>query len=82
MAWTCESRHWPPILQKGAHSTQDQAKWFSFQKCYGFIEAEDGRDYFVHERAIIAGTPCDNALVEFEIGSNAKGPCAVNARVL
>ena len=61
---------------------QGRIEWFNISKCYGFIEAEDGRDYFVHERAIIEGTPCDNALVKFEIGSNAKGPCAVNVRVL
>lgn len=31
-----------------------EVKWFDDKKKYGFITAEDGRDYFVHFTAIVS----------------------------
>lgn len=42
-------------------------KWYNERKGYGFIEGEDGQDYFVHESAIEKGAYVhDNDPVTFE----------------
>ena len=56
-------------------------KWFNAQKGYGFIEAESGKDVFVHHSAILgAGFKSldEGDEVEFEIQQDAKGPKAVD----
>jgi len=60
--------------------------FFSNPKCFGFIKMDSGeKDLFIHFSGIVAEgyrtlTPGDR--VEFEIGSNHKGPCAINLAVI
>jgi CspA family cold shock protein len=54
-------------------------KWFSNEKSYGFITAEDGKDIFVHFSAIqMEGfkTLSAGQRVTFEVTTGAKGPQA------
>ncbi|MCU0286785.1 MAG: cold shock domain-containing protein [Acidobacteria bacterium] len=60
---------------------QGKVKWFNSQKGYGFIAMENGKDIFVHHKAI-QGTGYksldEGDLVEFEIRSSEKGDHAEN----
>lgn len=63
--------------------TTGKVKWFSHAKGYGFIQAEDGKDIFVHYSAIMDGEPGKKTLregqdVSFEVEDGRKGPQAVN----
>ncbi|MBI5426890.1 MAG: cold-shock protein [Nitrospinae bacterium] len=56
-----------------------KVKWFNEKKGYGFIEAEDGQDVFVHFSAIQGSgfkTLREGQPVEFEISMGPKGPQA------
>ena len=56
-------------------------KWFSNQKGYGFITAEDGKDVFVHYSAIQGDgykTLNEGQDVEFEVTQGPKGQQASN----
>ncbi|MFQ5715922.1 MAG: cold-shock protein [Nitrospinales bacterium] len=58
-----------------------KVKWFSEKKGYGFIEAEEGEDVFVHFTAIQGEgfkTLNEGQSVEFEITNGPKGPQASN----
>jgi len=62
-----------------------KVKWFNATKGYGFIEAEDGTDVFVHFSAIQSEgykSLNENAEVEFDVTDGAKGPQAANVVVL
>ncbi|HPA71804.1 MAG: cold shock domain-containing protein [Spirochaetes bacterium] len=64
---------------------QGTVKWFSDQKGFGFITAEDGREVFVHHTGINAEgfkTLKEGARVEFEIEKSEKGPRATNVTVI
>jgi CspA family cold shock protein len=60
-------------------------KWFNDSKGYGFIQAEDGRDVFVHFSGI-AGSGFrslrEGQQVEFEVTEGPKGDQASNVRAL
>ena len=43
-----------------------KVKWFNFQKGYGFIEQENGKDLFVHKNEV-TGNIEEGDTVEFEI---------------
>lgn len=62
-----------------------RVKWFNEQKGYGFIEQEDGREFFVHHTGI-SGDGFKNLYedqqVEFDTEQGEKGPKAVNVRVI
>ena len=56
-------------------------KWFNASKGYGFIEGEDGTDYFAHFGEIQSEgfkTLKEGATVDYAIGSGPKGPCATS----
>lgn len=56
-------------------------KWFSNEKGYGFIEAEDGNDYFVHFTGITGEgfkTLDEGETVTFEVVDGNRGPQATN----
>lgn len=65
--------------------TQGKVKWFNERKGYGFIEAEDGRDVFVHFSAIQDQgfkTLAEGQSVSFDIHNGPKGPSAENVKAL
>ncbi len=52
-------------------------KWFNASKGYGFIAGEDSKEYFIHISEIGEGVSLrENDAVEFEPGSNDRGPQA------
>ncbi len=59
-------------------------KWFDAEKGFGFIQPEDGgKDLFVHHSEIESDGYAsleDGQKVQFEVGSGAKGPCAVKVK--
>ena len=61
-------------------------KWFSNDKGYGFITPDDGcKDLFVHHSAITGNgfkSLADGAKVSYQTERGAKGPAAVNVRLL
>lgn len=65
--------------------TQGTVKWFSDQKGFGFITAEDGREIFVHHSSIQAEgfkTLAEGARVQFEIEKSEKGLRAAQVTVI
>ncbi len=62
-----------------------RVKWFDEKKGFGFIEAQDGKDVFVHFRAIMGDgfkTLTDGQEVSFEVEQGQKGPQAVNVHIV
>ncbi|WJY28551.1 MULTISPECIES: cold-shock protein [Sporosarcina] len=58
-----------------------KVKWFSNEKGYGFIEADDGQDVFVHFTGILGEgfkTLDEGQRVSFEIIEGNRGPQAAN----
>jgi CspA family cold shock protein len=64
---------------------QGKVKWFNERKGFGFIEAENGNDVFVHFSAIQASgfkTLQDGQAVSFDVQNGPKGLSAVNVRAV
>ncbi|MBZ0264927.1 cold-shock protein [bacterium] len=62
---------------------QGKVKWFNESKGFGFIEAEDGKDVFVHFSAIQGDgfkTLAEGDKVEFELEQGPKGPASRNVK--
>lgn len=60
---------------------QGTVKWFNSQKGYGFIAMENGKDIFVHHKAIQGSgykSLDEGDHVEFEIRNSDKGDHAEN----
>tara|TARA_Y100000034_G_C6709065_1_gene313105 strand:- start:258 stop:455 length:198 start_codon:yes stop_codon:yes gene_type:complete len=56
-----------------------RVKFFNEGKGFGFIEADDGNEYFVHISGINEGvTLRDNDQVTFDVAEGDRGPKAVN----
>ena len=54
-------------------------KFFNQMKGFGFIQADDGKEYFVHQSGLGEGvTIRDNDRVSFEVVDGERGPKAVN----
>ena len=61
-----------------------KVKWFDTKKGYGFIQSDDGKDYFVHYTSIMGDgfrNLEEGQSVTFEITEDTKGPKAVNVTV-
>jgi len=62
---------------------QGKVKWFNERKGFGFIEAENGKDVFVHFSAIQGAgfkTLQEGQAVTFDVQDGPKGPSAANVR--
>ncbi|MBL7100536.1 MAG: cold shock domain-containing protein [Nanoarchaeota archaeon] len=58
-------------------------KWFNRKKGFGFIQGDDGEDYFVHHTSLAEGTFVrDNDRVSFEAADTDRGKQAQNVTVL
>ena len=56
-----------------------KVKFFNQGKGFGFISADDGKDYFVHQSSLNEGVVLnDNDEVTFDVEQGDRGPRAVN----
>lgn len=56
-----------------------KVKFFNESKGFGFIAADDGKDYFVHQTGLKNGIVLrDNDVVSFDVEQGDRGPKAVN----
>ncbi len=56
-----------------------KVKFFNSGKGFGFIQADDGKDYFVHETALNEGVRLDEGVdVSFDVVDGDRGPKAAN----
>ena len=56
-------------------------KFFNAQKGFGFIAADDGTEYFVHQTSLGEGMSLNEGdAVEFDVEEGDRGPKAVNVK--
>ena len=56
-------------------------KFFNARKGFGFITAEDGKDYFVHKSALAEGVTLNEGdTVTFDVEQGDNGPKAANVK--
>ncbi|MBL7051150.1 cold shock domain-containing protein [Candidatus Woesearchaeota archaeon] len=54
-------------------------KFFNDMKGFGFIAADDGKEYFVHQTGLQEGVNLnENDVVEFDVEDGDRGPKATN----
>ena len=71
--------------KEGAEMAEGKVKWFNENKGFGFIEADEGKDVFVHYSAIQESgfkTLHEGQRVSFDIQQGQKGPAAANVKLL
>jgi cold shock protein len=65
--------------------SEGKVKWFNERKGFGFIQADEGSDVFVHFSAIQDSgfkTLEEGQRVSFEMQQGQKGPAAANVKAL
>jgi len=61
--------------------TEGTVKFFNRSKGFGFINGDDGKDYFVHETGLGDGVSIDEGdRVTFEVTEGDRGPKAENVQ--
>jgi len=56
-----------------------KVKFFNVTKGFGFIIADDGKEYFVHHTGLVEGVKLyENDEVVFDVEEGERGPKAVN----
>ena len=56
-------------------------KFFNESKGFGFIAADDGKEFFVHQTALVDGVALnENDSVTFDVEEGDRGPKAVNVK--
>ncbi len=67
----------------GTQKMEGTVKFFNRKKGFGFIQGDDGKDYFLHFTALPRGEFVrDNDRVSFEPAEGERGPKAMNVQVL
>ena len=56
-------------------------KFFNEEKGFGFITADDGKEYFVHQSALNGVRIRENDSVSFDVEDGDRGPKAVNVQL-
>ena len=57
-------------------------KFFNEEKGFGFIKADDGKEFFVHKSALDEGVNLrENDAVTFDVEDGDRGPKAVNVKL-
>ena len=63
--------------------TEGTVKFFNMRKNFGFINGDDGKDYFVHTSGLAEGTSLDEGdKVSFEVVEGDKGEKAEKVKKL
>ncbi|HHQ44977.1 MAG TPA: cold shock domain-containing protein [Candidatus Altiarchaeales archaeon] len=61
--------------------TEGTVKFFNRSKGFGFINGDDGKDYFVHESGLEGGVKIDEGdRVTFNVTEGDRGPKAENVK--
>ena len=69
-------------MTKNGTKMKGKVKFFNRTKNFGFIEGEDGKEYFVHATALPEGvTLNENDPVTFDVEEGDRGKKAVNVTV-
>ena len=78
-------RRWKYFWKEDVATTNGIENWFNDRKGFGFIEADDGSDVFVHFSAIQDSgfrTLQEGQPVSFEVQSGPKGLSAANVKTV
>jgi CspA family cold shock protein len=61
--------------------SEGTVKFFNRNKGFGFINGDDGKDYFVHETGLAQGVSIDEGdRVTFDVTEGDRGPKAENVK--
>ena len=59
-----------------------KVKFFSVERGFGFVSAEDGQEYFCHRNDLCGVSLGKGDVVSFSLGESGKGPVCVNIQRL